>query len=467
MFAAAAVAKTLASQLHGVTPFDAATLAGACAVMAAIGLLAILWPARRATRQDPARAERELSERKRTLVVDWKPEIGQRLANLNLEPAREDAIMEELAQDLEDCYAELLARGLTEAEAYQQTLAELSGSEYLRRELRRIEGNANPEPVILERNRRINMLADLRQDLRFSARMLMKQPGFTLLVAFTLAVGIGANTAIFSLVDAVLWRPLAAAQPERLIAVYTTGGGGDGYRSVSYADYLYYRDQQKSLSGLAAYARAQARLRSGERLEQIGAELVTGNFFSVLGLNAAHGRLFTAADDQTRGAHPVAVISHRLWRERFNQAPQAVGQTLNLNGQDYSIIGVAPARFSSVVLDWGKQPDVWLPMMMQPQVAPVHDGVDVLQNRDARWLLLVGRLKDGVELAQAEAELKTLSAQLAAAWPQHNAGRQALALPIGQARFWPARPTRQPSLAPPCCSWRWRSRPASFRRGAR
>jgi predicted permease len=322
-------------------------------------------------------------------------------------------------------------------EADRQTLAELNGSELLARELRRIERQINQEPIALGTNRRANMIADLWQDLRYGARMLLKRPGFTLLVVLTLAVGIGANTAIFSLVDAVLWRPLVAPRPERLVAVYTTGGGGDGYRSVSYADYLHYRDQQKSLSGLAAYARVPVRLRSGDRLEQIGAELVTGNFFGVLGLNAAQGRLFTLADDQTRGAHPVAVISHRLWRERFNLAPQAVGQTLNLNGQDYSIIGVAPERFSSVVLDWGKQPDVWLPIMMQPQALPVHDGVDVLQNRDARWLLLVGRLRDGVELARAEAELKTLSAQIAAAWPQHNAGRQALVLPIAQARFWP------------------------------
>jgi len=370
-------------------------------------------------------------------MPDWKSEIRRRLAGLHLSPTREAAIVEELAQHLDDCYAELLSGGASEDEACQQTLAELSGGELLQRELRRVERQVAPEPIVFGTNRRTNMIADLWQDLRYGARMLLKQPGFTLIAVLTLALGIGANTAIFSLVDAVLWRPLAALQPERLVAVYTSGGGGSGYRSVSYADYLHYRDQQKTLSGLAAYARVPVKLRNGDQFGQIGAELVTGNFFSVLGLNAAQGRLFTAADDRVRGAHPVAVISHRLWRERFDLAPQAIGQTLNLSGQDYAIIGVAPPQFSSVALDWGKQPDVWLPMMMQAQVTPVHDGVDVLQNRDARWLLLVGRLSDGVELAQAEAELKTLSAQIAAAWPQHNAGRQAIVLPIGQARFWP------------------------------
>jgi predicted permease len=276
---------------------------------------------------------------------------------------------------------------------------------------------------------------DMFQDLRYGMRMLRIQPAFTLTVALTLALGIGANTAIFSFVDAALWRPLDVSQPERLAAVYMTVGGG--LRSVSYSDYTFFRDGQQSLSGLAAYARVPVKLRNGQQIEQIGAELVTGNFFEVLGLSAMYGRLIAPADDLVRAAHPVAVISHRLWRDRFHLAPQAIGQTLNLNGQEYSIIGVAPAKFSSVVLDWGKQPDIWLPMMMQPQVMPSEGGIDVLQNRDARWLLLVGRLRDSAELKQTDAEMKTLAAQIASAWPQHNSGRQALVLPLREARFWP------------------------------
>jgi predicted permease len=277
---------------------------------------------------------------------------------------------------------------------------------------------------------------EMFQDLRYGVRMLLKNRGFTAVAVLTLALGIGANTAVFSLVDAVIWRPLRVPRPDRLVAVYTSGENGSGFRSTSYADYLYFRDQQKSLSGLAAYARLPVSLKSGGQLEQIGAELVTGNFFDVLKLRAAQGRLLTPADDQARGAHPVAVISHRMWRERFSLAPQVIGQTLNLNGQEYSIVGVAPPQFSSEVLDWGKQPDVWVPMMMQPQILPAS-GVDLLQNRDARWLLLVGRLRDGIELAQAETEFKTLAAQIAIAWPQYNAGRQPIVLPLRQARFWP------------------------------
>ena len=148
------------------------------------------------------------------------------------------------------------------------------------------------------------------QDLRYGARMMLKNPDYSLVAVLTLALGIGAVAAIFSVVDAVLWRPLPAHWPERLVALYTTAGDGAGYRSLSYADYSYYRDNQKSFDGLAAYVRVPLNWRDGDRVERIGSELVAGNFFVVLGLQAAAGRLFTVEDDRTPGAHPVAVISH-------------------------------------------------------------------------------------------------------------------------------------------------------------
>ena len=156
-------------------------------------------------------------------MPDWKAEIRERLVGLRLTPTREAAIVEELTQHLEDCYAELLASGMAEAEAVRRTCAELSGSGLLARELRRIERQVALEPVLLGTNQRITMIADLWQDVCFGVRMLVKQPAFTLIAVLSLSLGIGANTAIFSLIDAVLLKMLPVAQPEQLVFVQNVG----------------------------------------------------------------------------------------------------------------------------------------------------------------------------------------------------------------------------------------------------
>ncbi len=348
-------------------------------------------------------------------MPEWKSEIRRRLANLKLAPTRENATVEELAQYLDDCYEELLAGGATEDEAYRAALAELSESEIFERELRRVERQVSPESIeigILGTNRRSNMVEDLWQDLHYGARMLMKQPGFTLIAIITLGLGIGANTAIFSLVNTVLLRPLAVAQPERLARVYT------GSSQTSFPNYRDLAEGNQVFSELAAHAIFQLNLGQGEAMSRVHAELVTGNYFPTLGVRAAQGRTFGTEADGAPGAHPVAVVSHRLWQRRFNADAGLVGQTIALNGQQFTVIGIMPEGFRGT---WPLviAPEVWVPVTMQSQLLP---GVDRFGARDRAWLEVFGRLKPEVSLEQAQAAVVLQAKRLAESYPEQNRG---------------------------------------------
>ncbi len=347
-------------------------------------------------------------------MPDWKLETKRRLAGLQLAPTNEAAIVEELAQYLEDCYAELLAGGATEAEAYQQTLGELSGSELLARELRRVEWQVSQEPLTLGTNRRTNMIADLWQDLRYGARMLMKRPGFTLLAVTTLALGIGVNTALFTGFNLLL-RPKPIKDPDTVVKLEQRGGSG---RSFSYADYLSFRDQAHSFSALLPSYNDGFLL--GEATAGAGPEVIDGAFvseryLSELGGQAQLGRFFTAEENRVPGRDAVVVLSHHFWRRRFAGNPNIIGQSLSLDGRPFTVIGVANPGFVGLQME---MPDLWLPLMMRAAMPSINtedfDGAnpDWFGGQDVQWLNLHARLKPGKTIAEAQAEMTMLFGRL-------------------------------------------------------
>jgi hypothetical protein len=267
----------------------------------------------------------------------WESEIRQRLTGLHLASTREAAIVEELAQYLDDHYAELLAGGASEAEAYRQTLTELSGSELLAHELRRAEREVAPEPIVPGTNRRTTMIADIWQDLRFGARMLMNSPAFTLAAILSLAIGIGANTALFSVVNAILWCPLPYLDPERLVRV-----GEEGSAEVFAA----LRQTQRAFDGVAGWSVRDIRLTGRGGPAHLKGQRITPELLPLLGVKPQAGRAFVA-DEFQPGRDQVAIISHRLWQSRFGADPQIIGQAVTLDLQRYTIVGVTPPRFQS------------------------------------------------------------------------------------------------------------------------
>lgn len=352
-------------------------------------------------------------------MLDWKQEIEQRLASLKLEPTREAEIVEELAQHLDDHYTALLSGGSTEEEARSAALEALTDSEFLARELGRVERPVPQEPVVLGA-RRNNMISDVWHDLRYGLRIMLRSPIFTTAAVLTLTLGIAANTVIFSLVNAVLFRPLPGVyEPAQL--TYLSG-------SHSYPDYEYFRDRNEVFTGLLAQGGTTSlNLNTGDP-ELVVGELVTANFFSVLGANAAMGRTFLPEEDRHPGAHPVAVISDGFWQRRFGSSTEAVGKNIQLNGLRFTIIGVMPRGF--IGDEVGRQRDLWVPMMMQALLAPSSGshGAGVLDSRNNIWLNVVGRLKPGTGLAEAQAAMATLESQIAELYPDQPGYRRPMEL---------------------------------------
>jgi len=255
----------------------------------------------------------------------------------------------------------------------------------------------------------------LRQDLRFAVRTLAASPGFTAVALLTLALGIGANTAIFTLMDQVLFRLLPVPEPERLVLLDGPGpfsGSTHSHSStvteISHPMFLELRDKADVFAGVLAQYTTPVHMTEGGQTDRADGVLVSGTFFDVLGLRPAAGRLFRPDDDRTPGAHPVAVLGHGFWTRRFAADPAAVGRSVHINGHPMTVIGVAPEGFHGISV--GESIDVYLPLMMQPQVIPTWTrGINDWR---VRWLTSLARLEDGVTVEQATASVNVLYGQL-------------------------------------------------------
>jgi putative ABC transport system permease protein len=275
----------------------------------------------------------------------------------------------------------------------------------------------------------------LFQDIRYAFRVLRASPGFAAVAVFSLALGIGANTSIFSVVNAALLRPLPVADPHRLVFVFS-GTRTSPWSVASYPDFLDYRSKNEVFTDLLTYSSITVSARNDDQTDLLSGSIVSGNFFDVLGLRAELGRTFFPEEDKTPNTHQVVVVSYGLWERRFGKSPNIIGEQVNLNGHAFSIIGVTPAGFNGPeVLE---DNDIYVPMMMQAVVRPPRAGYsgelnpDLLSKRASRWLKMIGRLKPGVSFEQAQAEVAAIASGLESAFPDSNQNRITTLFPVSK-----------------------------------
>jgi predicted permease len=343
-------------------------------------------------------------------MPDWNDRIRKQLADLNLAPTREAEIVEELAQHAEDRYRELLSGGATEAEARRATLDEIGGHKLLARELGAIERADAPEPVVLGA-RSGRLLAGLGQDLRYGFRTLRKDPGFTAVAMLALALGIGANTAIFSVVNGVLLRPLSFPDPDRVLMIYESNAEFNR-ASVAYPNYLDWRRESRFFTDMGAVRNDDFNFTGAGQPERVSGKYVSASFFPVLGVTPLLGRSFLPEEDR-RGAACAVVLSYGFWEERFGGDANILGKTLTLNAVRCAVAGVLPADFRL-----GENARVYVPIEQWNAA-----GLRMRENHPG--LRVIGRLKPGATIEAAQAELASLCDALSRQYPKTNAGHGA------------------------------------------
>jgi predicted permease len=342
-------------------------------------------------------------------MPEFKDEIRERLKGLDLSPVRENEIVEELSQHLEDQYEQALSHGATEEEARQAMLAELNEGNVLAPALKRLERRVPQNPIQMGTERRTNMISDLRQDLRYGLRMLLKNPGFTAIAVLALALGIGANSAIFSVVNTLLLRPLPYKNPSQLVVIWENATHlGFPKNTPSPANFLDWQKQNTLFEGMGAFAERSFNLTGIGEPERLDGRRVSANLFDLLGVKPILGRTFVTEEDKP--GTKVVLLNESLWKRRFGSDPGVIGRALALNGESYTVVGVLPNNVRLPAFgNWRDQ--VWVPLAFPPEEAA---------GRGNHFLEVIGRMKPGVNLAQAKAEMETIAGRLAQQYPEYN-----------------------------------------------
>jgi putative ABC transport system permease protein len=348
-------------------------------------------------------------------MPDWAKEIRVAIAPLNLEPMQEAELVEELSQHLRDRYEDMLGGGTDAEQAYQTLVKELNDGTLVAGLRLSLQGVHPPLPV--GRDDRQGLFPGIWSDLRFGARLLRKNPGFAMVAILTLALGIGANTTIFQLLNAVRLRTLPVKAPQQLAIVRIVNSphccNGNHYSpnaALTGALWNLLRDQQKAFSRIAAWAPDRFNLGQGGEARYADTLMVSGDFFDVLGVQPLLGRLISSADDYRGCGAQGVVLSYAFWQREFGGRSQVMGSELTLNGHTFQIIGVTPASFYG--LEVGQKFDVAIPMCSQPVFSTKGPLMD---NPVAWWIATVGRLKPGWTVERASAQLDSISPGIFAA----------------------------------------------------
>ncbi len=316
-----------------------------------------------------------------------------------LRPNRfDDELRAEIEAHLHEATEDYARQGLSRREARRRAVHDFGSVARVEEQYRDVQGT---------------WLRDVTRDLRYGIRALQQNRAFTVIAIASLGIGIGANTAIFSLFNSILLRPRPLPHPEQIVELYT-GERGGSIEGTSYPSYRDFRDRAGIFTGLAAYSIGQFRLGDANGVEEVWGEIVSGNYFDVLGVAPILGRGFLASEDEVPGRNPVIVISHGLWQRRFNGDPNLVGRAVFINGEQLTVVGIAPPRYSGAVR--GLASEVWVPVNMAPALEPGR--ASGILTRRSRWLVCIGRLAPDVSLEQARARFEVVSRDLQASAPE-------------------------------------------------